>query len=70
MDKPAKQFDYERAMLWGDRLRVLLNSDHISNGEITETLKEKGIFIGSSENFFHCTCPFFADCSDRLSISF
>ena len=49
MDKPAKQFDYERAMLWGDRLRVLLNSDHISNGEITETLKEKGIFIGSSE---------------------
>lgn len=49
MDKPAKQFDYERAMLWGDHLRVLLNSDHISNGEITETLKEKGIFIGSSE---------------------
>ncbi len=49
MDKPAKQFDYERAMLWGDRLRVLLNSDHISNGEITETLKEKGIFIGSGE---------------------
>ena len=49
MDEPAKQFDYERAMLWGDRLRVLLNSDHISNGEITETLKEKGIFIGSSE---------------------
>lgn len=45
---PAKQFDYERAMLWGDRLRVLLNSDHISNGEIIETLKEKGIFIGST----------------------
>lgn len=45
---PAKQFDYERAMLWGDRLRVLLNSEHISNGEITETLKEKGIFIGST----------------------
>jgi len=49
MNKPAKQFDHERAMLWGDRLRVLLNSDHISNGEITETLKEKGIFIGSGE---------------------
>lgn len=44
---PAKQFDYERAMLWGDRLRILLNSDQISSGEITETLKEKGIFIGS-----------------------
>jgi hypothetical protein len=46
---PAKQFDYERAMLWGDRLRLLLNSDHISSGEINETLKEKGIFIGSTE---------------------
>lgn len=45
---PAKQFDYERAILWGDRLRVLLNSEHISSGEITETLKEKGIFIGST----------------------
>lgn len=49
MGIPAKQFDYERAMLWGDRLRVLLNSDHISSGEITETLKEKGIFFGSND---------------------
>lgn len=49
MSTTAKQFDYERAMLWGDRLRVLLNSDHISNGEITETLKEKGVFIGSTD---------------------
>ena len=49
MNTPAKQFDYETAMLWGDRLRVLLNSDHISNGEINETLKEKGIFIGSNQ---------------------
>ncbi|MGE4502306.1 MAG: hypothetical protein AB7D03_05500 [Thiomicrospira sp.] len=48
MSIPARQFDYERSMLWGDRLRVLLNSDHISNGEITETLKEKGIFVGST----------------------
>ncbi|HEB0602641.1 TPA: hypothetical protein RY219_001572 [Pseudomonas aeruginosa] len=48
METPAKQFDFERAMLWGDRLRILLNSDHISRGEIVETLKEKGIFIGGS----------------------
>lgn len=48
MSIPAKQFDYEKAMLWGDRLRVLLNSEHISNGEISETLKKKGVFIGSS----------------------
>lgn len=49
MGSVAKQFDYDRAMLWGDRLRVLLNSDHISKGEISEALKEKGIFIGSTE---------------------
>lgn len=30
-------------------MRVLLNSDHISSGEITETLKEKGIFFGSND---------------------
>ncbi len=48
MDTAAKQFDYERAMLWGDRLRILLNSDHVSRGEIVETLKEKGIFIGGA----------------------
>jgi hypothetical protein len=60
MDKPAKQFDYERAMLWGDRLRVLLNSDHISNGEIAETLKEKGVFVGSNEK--SATVPLLSAC--------
>ncbi len=60
MGTAAKQFDYERAMLWGDRLRVLLNSDHISNGEITETLKEKGIFIGSTEKAD--TVPLLSSC--------
>lgn len=60
MVTPAKQFDYERAMLWGDRLRVLLNSDHISNGEITETLKEKGIFIQSTEK--RDTVPLLSAC--------
>lgn len=45
----AKQFDLERGMLWGDRLRVLLNSSHISYGEINELLREKGIFIDSSD---------------------
>ena len=49
MGTPAKQFDFERAMLWGDRLRILLNSDQISSGEVTETLREKGIFIGSTD---------------------
>ncbi|MCH4249163.1 MAG: hypothetical protein LKF82_15305 [Acinetobacter populi] len=49
MQSYAKQFDFDKAMLWGDHLRILLNSDLISPGEISETLKEKGIFIGSSE---------------------
>ena len=56
MDKPAKQFDYERAMLWGDRLRVLLNSDHISNGEITETLKEREYLSAAVKNPIPCHC--------------
>jgi hypothetical protein len=60
MNAPAKQFDYERAMLWGDRLRVLLNSDHISSGEITETLKEKGIFIGGTDK--SDTVPLLSTC--------
>ena len=60
MRTAAKQFDYDRAMLWGDRLRVLLNSDHISNGEITETLKEKGIFFGSTEK--SDTVPLLSTC--------
>lgn len=57
---PAKQFDVERAMLWGDHLRVLLNSDHISPGEITETLKEKGIFIDSNDKSI--TVPLLSSC--------
>ncbi|WP_308366890.1 MULTISPECIES: hypothetical protein [unclassified Microbulbifer] len=60
MGTPAKQFDYERAMLWGDRLRILLNSEHISSGEITETLKEKGIFVGSTSK--SDTVPLLSGC--------
>jgi len=60
MGIPAKQFDYERAILWGDRLRVLLNSEHISNGEIAETLKEKGIFVGGTEK--SDTVPLLSGC--------
>ncbi len=57
---PAKQFDFERTMLWGDHLRVLLNSDHISPGEITETLKQKGIFIDSNDKSI--TVPLLSSC--------
>lgn len=33
----------------GSELRVLLNSDHISPGEVQSTLREKGIFVGNSD---------------------
>lgn len=45
----AKQLDMDRSMLWGDRLRVLLNSSHISYGEINGLLRAKGIFIDSTD---------------------
>lgn len=57
---PAKQFDFERAILWGDHLRVLLNSEHISPGEIMETLKVKGIFIDSNDK--SVTVPLLSSC--------
>ncbi|MBJ2268207.1 hypothetical protein JFT60_12575 [Pseudomonas sp. MF6772] len=57
---PARQFDFERTMLWGDHLRVLLNSEHISPGEINETLREKGIFIDSIEKSI--TVPLLSSC--------
>ncbi|WP_239427590.1 GapS4b family protein [Snodgrassella communis] len=44
---PAKQFNYDRAMLWGERLKILLNTDFISYGEISRILKNKGIFFNS-----------------------
>ncbi|MBZ2172063.1 hypothetical protein [Nitratidesulfovibrio sp. SRB-5] len=41
------QFDLNSNILSGAELRVLLNSDHISYGEVQTTLKEKGVFVGS-----------------------
>jgi hypothetical protein len=48
-DIVAKQLDVERNMLWGDRLRVLLNSNQITYGEINTLLRRKGIFVDSSD---------------------
>lgn len=48
-DTVAKQLDVDRSMLWGDRLRVLLNSNQISYGEINTLLRGKGIFVDSSD---------------------
>ncbi|HDL7359425.1 TPA: hypothetical protein PXN21_002772 [Yersinia enterocolitica] len=43
------QFDSKSNILSGNDLRVLLNSEHISYGEVHNTLKEKGIFIGDPD---------------------
>lgn len=43
------QLDTSSTILAGADLRILLNSDHISYGEINTTLKEKGIYIGENE---------------------
>ncbi len=47
--KPAVPVDLSRCILWGDKLRVLLNSYYISYGEINSLLREKGIFFHSSD---------------------
>ncbi|MCO2250282.1 hypothetical protein FA375_05410 [Pseudomonas aeruginosa] len=43
------QLDTNSTILAGADLRILLNSDHISYGEINATLKEKGIYVGENE---------------------
>jgi hypothetical protein len=45
----AKQVDLDRCILWGDHLRVLLNSSHITYGEINELLREKGVFVDTTD---------------------
>lgn len=56
----ARQVDLQCCILWGDRLRVLLNSDHISYGEINALLREKGIFVCSSDK--SVTVPLLSSC--------
>ncbi len=41
--------DANSTIVFGTELRILLNSEHISYGEVHATLKEKGIFVGSTE---------------------
>ncbi len=40
--------DTDSVILYGSDLRILLNSDHISYGEIDSVLKEKGIYVGKN----------------------
>lgn len=45
----ASQVELDKLLLWGDRLRVLISSGHVTYGEINELLREKGIFLQSTE---------------------
>jgi hypothetical protein len=45
----SSAFDIKSSIVLGNELRVLLNSDHISYGEIDRALKEKGVFVGNNE---------------------
>lgn len=45
----SKQIDLKGLIPSGAELRILLNSNHISYGEISSTLKDKGIFCGNSD---------------------
>jgi hypothetical protein len=42
-------FEIKKAIPIGSDLRVLLNSEHISRGEVQSILKSKGIFVGNSD---------------------
>ncbi|KJH56950.1 GapS4b family protein [Acinetobacter calcoaceticus] len=44
-----EQLDTDSVIPSGNDLRILLNSDHISYGEIHKLLQEKGIYIGESD---------------------
>lgn len=45
----SSALDVSSTIVFGTELRILLNSEHISYGEVHATLKEKGIFVGNSE---------------------
>jgi hypothetical protein len=42
-------FDINSSIVSGNKLRVLLNSDHISYGEVDSALKGKGVFVGKND---------------------
>lgn len=54
----SSSLDTNTAIPTGSELRILLNSTHISYGEIHSTLKEKGIFVGDSSK--NVTVPLLA----------
>ncbi|WP_218668384.1 hypothetical protein, partial [Rodentibacter trehalosifermentans] len=45
----SKQIDLKGLIPSGAELRILLNSNHISYGDISSILKEKGVFCGNND---------------------
>lgn len=45
----AQAIDINNTIVSGSDLRILLGSEHLSYGEVYNTLKEKGVFVGNSE---------------------
>ena len=45
----TRALDVSSTIIFGTELRILLNSEHISYGEVQVALKEKGIFVGNSD---------------------
>jgi hypothetical protein len=45
----AQAIDIKNTIISGSDLRILLGSEHLSYGEVYNTLKEKGVFVGKSD---------------------
>lgn len=45
----GRVIDLNSTIVCGSDLRILLNSDHLSYGEVHLTLREKGVFVGNSD---------------------
>lgn len=45
----SPQFNIYSSIAYGNELRRLLNSNHISDGDVDSVLKEKGIFVGNND---------------------
>lgn len=45
----SSEFNIYSSIAYGNELRRLLNSNHISYGEVDSVLKEKGVFVGDND---------------------
>lgn len=48
-NSPFEKIDASRCLPHGDQLRILLNSDHITYGEVTKLVRKKGFFNANTD---------------------